>query len=54
MLPELWEEESGVLPLTREYSSGDSVMTPEATRDMILKHHLTIDDELKYDGEFLR
>jgi len=54
MLPELWQEETGTVPLTQEYSSGDSVLTMEATRELIQLHNLNIDAELKYDGEFLR
>lgn len=54
MLPELQQEEPGIEPLLKEYSSGDSVLSLEETRNLLLGHHLTIDDELNYDGEFLR
>ncbi len=54
MLPELIKEEKGLTPLIKEYSSGDSVLSLEETRQLLIEHHLTIDAELNYDGEFLR
>jgi len=54
MLPELWQEESGMEALQKEYSSGDSVLSLMETKELLYNHHLNIDAELKYDGEFLR
>jgi len=54
MLPELWQEEPGLDALQKEYSSGDSVLSLEETKQLLYSHHLNIDAELKYDGEFLR
>jgi UDP-glucose 4-epimerase len=54
MLPELWQEEPGLEALQKEYSSGDSVLSLEETKQLLYNHHLNIDTELSYDGEFLR
>ncbi|KUG04342.1 capsular polysaccharide biosynthesis protein capd [hydrocarbon metagenome] len=54
MLPELWQEEPGLEALHKEYSSGDSVLSLEETKQLLYSHHLNIDAELSYDGEFLR
>jgi UDP-glucose 4-epimerase len=55
MLPELWQEEPGLVkPLQKEYSSGDAVLNLEETKQLLYSHHLNIDAELNYDGEFLR
>ncbi|PKM77864.1 MAG: polysaccharide biosynthesis protein [Firmicutes bacterium HGW-Firmicutes-15] len=54
MLPELWQEEPGLEALQKEFSSGDSVLSLEETKQLLYSHHLNIDAELNYDGEFLR
>jgi len=54
MLPELWMEESSLAPLKKEYSSGDSVLSPAEINELLYHHHLNTDTELNYDGEFLR
>ena len=54
MLPELWQEDASAETLLKEYSSGDTVLDLEQTRQLLYSHHLNIDTDLKYDGEFLR
>ncbi len=56
MLPELRQEADEEIPLTKEYSSADSVLNLRETRELLASHNLLIDDdkELNYDGEFLR
>ncbi|MDA8235874.1 MAG: polysaccharide biosynthesis protein [Clostridia bacterium] len=54
MLPELVKEESGVQPLHKEYSSGDSLMTLDETKQLLEFHNLMIGQEIKEEGEFLR
>lgn len=54
MLPELWLEDASEESLNKEYSSGDAVLDLEQTRQLLYKHHLNIDADLTYDGEFLR
>jgi Predicted nucleoside-diphosphate sugar epimerases len=54
MLPELWQDEPALQALGQEYSSKDNVMSIDKTRELLLSHHLNIDCELNYDGEFLR
>lgn len=40
MLPEIAGEEPGAAPLNREYSSRDSLMTPEEIRELLARHGL--------------
>ncbi len=54
MLPELVKEEEGEPALTKEYSSGDSLMSLEETREYLRRFNLLIGQELKEEGEFLR
>jgi UDP-glucose 4-epimerase len=55
MRPELYLEESGeAQALNKEYSSADSVLSVQEIRDLLLKHKLTVEHLLKYEGEFLR
>jgi FlaA1/EpsC-like NDP-sugar epimerase len=54
MLPELVKENEEKPALTKEYSSGDSVMTLEETKEYLAKYKLLIGQEMKEDGEFLR
>lgn len=54
MLPELWQEDTSDESLPKEYSSGDTVLDLEQTKQLLYNHHLNIDVDLKYDGEFLR
>ena len=53
MLPELVKEEEGQ-PLTKEYSSADSLMTPEDTRQLLVRHNLMVGQEIIEEGEMLR
>lgn len=53
MLPELAKEEEEQ-PLTKEYSSADSLMTPENTRQLLVRHNLIVGQEIIEEGEFLR
>ena len=54
MLPELWSRTTDEQPLPKEYSSGDSLMTPEETVTLLKKHNLMVDHEIAEEGEFLR
>ncbi|MFY9119515.1 MAG: polysaccharide biosynthesis protein [Syntrophomonadaceae bacterium] len=54
MLPELLQSNLGETPLPQEYSSRDSVLSLEQISELLRRHHLDVDTELKYDGEFLR
>ncbi len=54
MLPELWQEKPSEQTLNTEFSSGDAVLDLEQTRHLLYSHHLNINAELNYDGEFLR
>lgn len=54
MLPELIKEETGLQALNREYSSGDSLLSPEETRQLLEKHDLMVGQMINEEGEFLR
>lgn len=54
MLPELVKDNEEKAALTKEYSSGDSVMTLEQTKEYLAKYKLLVGQEMKEDGEFLR
>jgi UDP-glucose 4-epimerase len=54
MLPELVTAEPGLQALSKEYSSGDFLMTFEETVALLLKHHLMVGQENQEAGEFLR
>ena len=54
MLPELVKVDEGKPALSKEYSSGDSLMTLEETRAYLEKYKLLIGQEIKEEGEFLR
>lgn len=54
MLPELVKEENGKNALTKEYSSGDSLMTPEETKELLIRYNLMVGQEIVEEGEFLR
>ena len=54
MLPELIKEEPGLEALHKEYSSGDSLMTLEETRQLLERHNLMVGQEIVEEGEFLR
>ncbi len=54
MLPELVKEESGLQALDKEYSSGDSVLSLQETRELLYNHHLNVGQDFEYEGEFLR
>lgn len=54
MLPELVKEEASGQPLSKEYSSGDFLMTLDQTRKLLERHHLMVGQKIKEDGEFLR
>jgi UDP-glucose 4-epimerase len=53
MLPEL-AEITDPPALSKEYSSADDLLTLEQTRDLLSRHHLMVDDEIKEEGELLR
>ncbi|AFQ42396.1 polysaccharide biosynthesis protein [Desulfosporosinus meridiei] len=53
MLPELLKEDLNLQVLSKEYSSGDSLMTFEDTLALLRKHNLMIGQENRA-GEFLR
>ena len=54
MLPELVAAEPALLALSKEYSSGDFLMTFEETVALLLKHHLMVGQENQEAEEFLR
>lgn len=54
MLPELAKEEPGRRPLGKEYSSGDSVYSPEETRRLLESHRLMVGQKPGDVWEFLR
>lgn len=54
MLPELVKEKAGLKVLPKEYSSEDSLMTPENTKQLLKRHNLMVGQEIREDGEFLR
>lgn len=54
MLPELFIAEPGLQALSKEYSSGDSLMTLEETEVLLRKHNLMVGQEYTDEGEFLR
>lgn len=54
MLPELVIVEPGLQALTKEYSSGDFLMTFEETEALLRKHHLMVGQDYKEEGELLR
>lgn len=54
MLPELLKPEPGLQALSKEYSSGDFLMTFEETVALLQKHRLLIGQENRETGEFLR
>ena len=54
MLPELVKDEAGGLALTKEYSSSDSLMNLEETRELLARFNLLLDNEIEEEGEFLR
>lgn len=54
MLPELFVAEPGLQALSKEYSSGDFLMTLEETEALLRKHHLLVSQEHREAGELLR
>lgn len=55
MLPELMTRiDDNEEILEKEYSSGDSLLSLEKTRDLLIKFNMMVNHELVEDGEFLR
>ncbi len=54
MLPELAKGAGGEKALSREYSSGDSLLTLEETRQLLETHGLLLSDAAAEEGELLR
>jgi len=54
MLPEVSGARTGGGCLTREYSSGDNVMSLEETVQVLQRNHLMVEDVLGQEGEVLR
>lgn len=54
MLPELKTDNNYSDYIGKEYSSGDSVLNFEETKEFLEKHNLLIYDNFMEDGEFLR
>ncbi|KGP75882.1 polysaccharide biosynthesis protein [Desulfosporosinus sp. Tol-M] len=54
MLPELFEAEMGQQALSKEYSSGDFLMSLEETESLLRKHHLILGQNNQEEGELLR
>ena len=53
MLPELFVAEPGQKALSKEYSSGDFLMSFAETEELLKKHHLLVSQQHN-EGEFLR
>lgn len=54
MLPELCHNEAVSQAIDKEYSSENSVLSLEGCRELLLQHNLLVNNDLSYDGEFLR
>ncbi|MBU7008570.1 polysaccharide biosynthesis protein [Phosphitispora fastidiosa] len=54
MLPELMKEEAGLQALNKEYSSGDDLLTPEETGQLLERHNLMVGQVINEGGGFLR
>jgi UDP-glucose 4-epimerase len=54
MLPEVAGEPAGSGCLTKEYSSNDTVMTPDETRVLLKQRRLMVEDARAEEGELLR
>jgi FlaA1/EpsC-like NDP-sugar epimerase len=54
MLPELMNLNNSLKPLGHAYSSGDTLMTPEETNQLLKKYQLLFGSELIEEGERLR
>ena len=54
MLPVLLKDEPEGFALTKEYSSSDSLLNLEETKELLSKFNLLVDQEIKEEGEFLR
>jgi len=54
MLPELVKGVEEKPALTKEYSSGDSLMTLDETRELLIRYNLMVGTEIVEEGEFLR
>ena len=54
ILPELLKEEITAKPLSKEYSSSDSVMKFDETRALLEKYNLTVNHEIIEEDEILR
>ena len=54
ILPELRDEEEHVTTLTKEYSSGDHVLSVAQTRDLLADHRLLDPLQFSLEGELLR
>lgn len=54
MLPELIKEETGAPALNREYSSGDALLSPDETRQLLEGYNLMVGQMINDEGEFLR
>ena len=54
MLPELVKEAPEGRALSKEYSSGDSLMTLDEIRKLLQQYHLMVGQEINEEGEFLR
>jgi hypothetical protein len=54
MLPELKTNNNYSDYIGKEYSSGDSVLNFEETKEFLEKHNLLTYDNFIEDGEFLR
>jgi FlaA1/EpsC-like NDP-sugar epimerase len=54
ILPELRSGTPERLPLTKEYSSGDDLLSPEGVKQLLVRHKLMLDDSPAYEGDLLR
>jgi UDP-glucose 4-epimerase len=54
MLPELVNDEIGGQSLDKEYSSGDSLLNLDETRELLQRYNLLVEHEIRGNGELLR
>ncbi|MGH8548049.1 MAG: polysaccharide biosynthesis protein [Methylococcales bacterium] len=54
ILPEMQDSSLNGPFIEKEYSSADSVMTPNDVREMLVRRNLMVDHEIELEGEILR
>lgn len=54
ILPELRGAKTEAIPLKKEYSSGDDLLSREGVKELLIRHKLMVDDRPAYEGDLLR